>query len=150
MKNIFNEAERNEILQRIEKLTPETQPLWGKMNVTQMLAHCTLAAQMPTEEVKPKSVGFPISILGSMLKTRILNATEFRKNSPTSPELKVAEPKEFQQEKVNFISAIKKLSEGGEKVATAAKHPFFGKMTAKEWGRINYVHADHHLKQFGV
>jgi hypothetical protein len=30
------------------------------------------------------------------------------------------------------------------------KHPFFGPMTAEEWGIISYKHLDHHLKQFGV
>ena len=29
-------------------------------------------------------------------------------------------------------------------------HPFFGKMTAEEWGMLGYKHLDHHLKQFDV
>jgi hypothetical protein len=147
MKNIFNEADKNEILQRVEKLTPESKPLWGTMNVAQMLAHGAHAAKLPTGEVAAKRAGFPINVIGSLLKNKILNSPEFRKNSPTSPEIKITDPRDFEKEKANFIAAIKKLD---EKVATAPKHPFFGKMTATEWGRINYIHADHHLKQFGV
>jgi len=147
MKNIFNEADKNEILQRVEKLTPESKPLWGTMNVAQMLAHGAHAAKLPTGEVAAKRAVFPINIIGSLLKNKILNSPEFRKNSPTSPEIKITDPRDFEKEKANFIAAIKNLS---EKVATAPKHPFFGKMTATEWGRINYIHADHHLKQFGV
>ena len=40
---IFNEDVLNENLIRLEKLTPNTQPLWGKMNVAQMLAHINIA-----------------------------------------------------------------------------------------------------------
>jgi hypothetical protein len=28
-------------------------------------------------------------------------------------------------------------------------HPMFGKMSAKDWMRWGYLHADHHLRQFG-
>jgi hypothetical protein len=152
MKNIFNEADKNEILQRVEKLTPGTKALWGTMNVSQMLAHCANAAKLPTEEIKAKRVGFPINIIGSLLKSRILGEGPLRRNSPTAGEIKVSisDLKDFEKEKAEFIAAVKKLSEGGEKVASASQHPFFGKMTAKEWGRINYKHADHHLSQFGV
>lgn len=150
MKNIFNEADKNEILQRVEKLTPESKPLWGTMNVAQMLAHCTNATKLPTGEIAAKRVGFPINVLGSLLKSKILGEGPLRRNSPTAPEIKVTDSKEFEKEKAHFISALKKLSEGGEKIATAPKHPFFGKVTAAEWGRINYKHADHHLSQFGV
>ncbi|MBK9525384.1 MAG: DUF1569 domain-containing protein [Bacteroidetes bacterium] len=30
-----------------------------------------------------------------------------------------------------------------------AEHPYFGKLSSREWGRITYLHLDHHLKQFG-
>lgn len=149
MKNIFNEADRNEILQRVEKLTPETKPLWGTMNVSQMLAHMAKGAKMPTGETKTARAPFPFSLLGMLLKNKILQGGPLRRNSPTAKELKITDTREFQVEKTNFINAIKKLGEG-EKVAIAPTHPFFGKMTAKEWGRINYQHADHHLSQFGV
>jgi hypothetical protein len=150
MKNILNEADTNEILQRIEKLTPETKALWGTMNVAQMLAHCTNAAKLPTAEIKTTMAPFPFNLLGKLLKNKILGEGPLRKNSPTAKEIKVVDPKDFQVEKANFIAAIKKLHQGGEQVMKAEKHPFFGKMTAKEWGRVNYKHADHHLSQFGV
>lgn len=150
MKNIFNKEEGNEILERIEKLTPESKVLWGTMNVAQMLAHSAHAAKLPTGEIAPKRVGFPISILGRILKSKILTAPEFRKNSPTAPEIKITDQRDFHKEKENFKAAVKKLVDNGEAVAKATHHPFFGKMTSIEWGRINYLHADHHLKQFGV
>jgi hypothetical protein len=150
MKNIFNEADRNEILQRIEKLTPTTQALWGKMNVAQMLAHCANGAKMPTGEIKTTRAPFPFNILGKLLKSKILAEGPLRRNSPTAQELKIVDPKDFDKEKANFIAAVKKLGQLGEQGIKDEIHPFFGKMTAKEWGRVNYKHADHHLSQFGA
>lgn len=31
-----------------------------------------------------------------------------------------------------------------------AEHPFFGVLSRAQWGRFQYKHADHHLRQFGV
>jgi len=39
IKNLFEPAVKQEIIERINKLNPQTQPLWGKMNAGQMLAH---------------------------------------------------------------------------------------------------------------
>jgi len=150
MKSIFNEADKNEILQRIEKLTPDSKALWGKMNVSQMLAHATLAAKFPTGEVKSKNS--PVQFIGQFFKKQFLGEKNmpFRRNSPTTPEIKVADLRDFQQEKVNFIKAVNHLFTIGEKGSIAPKHAFFGKMTPAEWCIINYKHADHHLGQFGV
>ena len=29
-------------------------------------------------------------------------------------------------------------------------HPMFGKFTMEQWGKMEYKHLDHHLRQFGV
>lgn len=145
-KNIFDEAVKSELLQRIEKLTSESKALWGKMNVSQMLAHSAIGAQMPTGETKIKSS--PLQIIGRFLKKTVIHSEQpLRKNSPTAPELTIVDSKEFEKEKANFIAAVKNLTIDTAKIE---KHPFFGKMTAEEWGIINYKHADHHLRQFGV
>jgi hypothetical protein len=38
--NIFTSEVSQEIIQRINLLQKDSQPLWGKMSVAQMLAHC--------------------------------------------------------------------------------------------------------------
>ena len=149
MKTIFNEADKNEIISRIEKLTPETQHVWGKMNVGQMLAHCAAGAQMPTGDLIVKSS--PVAFIGQFFKNAIINNEKpLRKGSPTAPELTMVDQKEFEKEKAAFIAAVNKLYTGGENGIKTEKHAFFGKMTPKEWGILNYKHADHHLRQFGV
>ena len=39
MDSLFNAEDNNSIQDRINKLGADTKPLWGKMNVSQMLAH---------------------------------------------------------------------------------------------------------------
>jgi hypothetical protein len=43
VKNLFDSAVKQGIIDRINKLTPQSQQQWGKMDVAQMLAYC----QMP-------------------------------------------------------------------------------------------------------
>ncbi len=40
MKSLFNKADNQEIINRINTLTATSQAQWGKMNVGQMLTHC--------------------------------------------------------------------------------------------------------------
>ena len=54
MKNIFKAADADEVIARINKLTPETKPVWGKMSVDQMLAHCNVTYEMLYTDKHPK------------------------------------------------------------------------------------------------
>ena len=150
MKNIFNETDRNEILERIEKLSPDSRPLWGKMNAAQMMAHCYNAYLLAIGEINAKRVEFPINIIGRLVKPGFLGESPTRKNSPTAPEIKITDERNFQKEKMNLTSALQKMGTEGERIAKAQTHPFFGKMSPNEWGRLTYKHNDHHLKQFGA
>ena len=40
MESLFDETVTQEIIERINKLSPDSQRKWGKMNVSQMIAHC--------------------------------------------------------------------------------------------------------------
>lgn len=33
---------------------------------------------------------------------------------------------------------------------TLQHHPMFGDLDKEAWGRLIYIHLNHHLKQFGV
>jgi hypothetical protein len=46
MKNLFQLNYAGEMVDRVNKLTPESKPLWGTMNVAQMLAHCNVTYDM--------------------------------------------------------------------------------------------------------
>jgi hypothetical protein len=134
---------------RCERLTPATAALWGDMNVAQMLRHVARSLRTPTGELVPPLLPWPVRLIGRVVKRRVLSDAPLKKSAPTTPFFKVVEPCEFAAEKAEFLDALGKVSVGPH-VATAPQHPFFGPMTAQDWGRLMYRHVDHHFKQFGV
>ena len=54
MKSVFERNSVDEILNRIDKLNPDTKAQWGKMSVSQMLAHCNVTYEMIYDNIHPK------------------------------------------------------------------------------------------------
>ena len=147
MKTIFDSESKKEILQRVDNLTSDSKPMWGKMSVGQMLTHCTRTLQAPAGDfyVKPSALRF----IGRFFKKSYLYSNKpFSKNSPTAPEFVMTDAKVFNQEKEEFLRAFEKLC-AGEQAVVVTLHSFFGQMTPAEWGRLMYKHLDHHLRQYG-
>ena len=149
MKSIYEKTNLQEINSRIEKLTPETKPIWGKMNPAQMMEHCARALDFSTGKSKPPRM-FIGYILGSMLKPQYYNDKPWQRNSPTAPNYLVANPQDFEKSKSRLLAILKEFSEGGEAKCTTHPSPFFGKLTPEQHGLGQYKHIDHHLQQFGV
>jgi Protein of unknown function (DUF1569) len=138
----------NNLLQRLEKLSPSSQAQWGKMNVAQMLAHVTANLEMAMSDKKVTQV-FIGRIFGSMAKRQILTKG-LSKNTPTASSLKISDQRQFQKEQEGLRLQLEQFVRGGERGITQQPHPFFGRLTANEWARLQYIHIDHHFKQFGV
>ena len=51
MKNLFDPADVSGIRERMAHLRPDSERQWGKMNVAQMLAHCSAAIGMAEGKV---------------------------------------------------------------------------------------------------
>lgn len=147
MKSVFDPATRQEIIDRVNKLSPATQAQWGKMNVAQMLAHCGISFRVPTGDFTIQKTW--VRFIGRFFKSLATNDKPFQKNSPTAAEFLITDERIFETEKKNFIDNFQKVSRGPE-VITYFEHGFFGYLTAEEWGKMIYKHTDHHLRQFGV
>ena len=146
VKNLFEPAVKQEIIGRINKLTPGSQRQWGKMDVAQMLAHC----QMPLGVAIGKHTlkgSFFIKLIGPLFKKKLFNDQPFKQNLPTDKSFKMTDPKDFEYEKQSLIQMINDFS---ETTMSGEPHPFFGKLTKEEWSKGTWKHLDHHLMQFGV
>ena len=53
-KNILQSEVKEELISRIEKLRPDAQKQWGKMNVNQMLRHNSMGIQQAYGDFTPK------------------------------------------------------------------------------------------------
>lgn len=149
MKSLFESADREPLLRRLETLRPDSQRQWGKMNPAQMLCHCALALETGTGDrpMKQKLIG---KILMPFFRSSILGEKPFNRNSPTDPTFVVSDEKEFASERKRLLDLIQRFVEGGPSAAGRYTHAFFGKMTGQEWGELMYKHIDHHLQQFGA
>jgi hypothetical protein len=146
VKNLFDPAVKQDIIDRFNKLTPESKPLWGKMTVAQMMAHL----QMPigvadgTHKLKRTMMG---RLLGPMIKSIIFNDKPFKHDLPTDKSYIMKDTKDFEEEKQKLLAMIRNFSEANIVNET---HNFFGKLTKEQWSKGTWKHLDHHLKQFGV
>jgi hypothetical protein len=149
MKTLFQKETVDEVVNRINKLTPETQHLWGKMNVNQMLAHCSVGIKTATGELYLKPNIF-VMMIGSFFKSTTTDGSPFKKSSPTHQGFIIGDTEGFEKEKQILIKLISDFNKGGEAVCTNNQHAFFGKLTPVQWGALMYKHVNHHLSQFGV
>jgi hypothetical protein len=148
MRSLFEPADRDAILARIQKLQPECTRQWGTMDPAQMLCHCALALETGTGDrpMKQKLIG---KILMPFFRSSMLGPKPFSRNGPTDPTFVVSGPRDFDQERTRLIQLIDRFVERGQEAAGRETHAFFGRMTGQEWGELMYKHIDHHLQQFG-
>jgi hypothetical protein len=150
MKNIFDLKESNNLIGRINKLTPDTKGLWGTMSVDQMLAHCNVPYDFVYTDKYPKPNAFKKFIITLFAKKMVVGAKPYPKNSRTAPEFIIAERKNFKEEKKKLIDNIEKTQKLGESYFNNKESHSFGLLSIKEWNTMFYKHLDHHLTQFGV
>lgn len=149
MKTIFDLASTEEILTRIDQLQPNTVPSWGKMNVTQMLAHCSAFQDIATGDKRSPRSWLGI-VVGRLAKPVFYNDKPLPRDMSTIPILIIPDPQAFDTEKEILKQKLQTLQQIGPDPQRLHPHPFFGKLSAEEWGKGIYKHLDHHLQQFGV
>lgn len=142
--------EFNIINKRLESLSENDKAAWGKMNVSEMLAHLNdavrIALGMKSCEVKAnwytRYIMFPMAVY-------VLPS--WPKGADTAPEMQTgklgSKPKDFYTELGTLLKLLETLEEReGSKLHA---HPLFGKLNKSEWIALLKKHIDHHLKQFG-
>ncbi len=149
VKNLFDNSSYIEITERLNKLTPDTPRQWGKMNVAQMLAHCTAAFKVPLSE-KPLPRMFMGRLIGSLIKSKLYDSKPYGKGLPTAPNFIIKDERDFEKEKAALLDLVSQFNQKGPDKVGNYPHPFFGKLTKEQWGKSMWKHLDHHLRQFGV
>jgi len=150
MKNLFESAAVNEITDRMAHLRPDSERQWGKMNVAQMLAHCSLAIGMAEGKVSPPRIMLGRLLGPSAKKSLIVNGEPMRRNAMTEKSALVTDERDFMVERQRMRESIDRFASGGPGICTKHPHFFFGPLTPVEWAVLMYQHLDHHLRQFGV
>src|SRR4029453_17376602 len=121
---------------------------WGSMDVTAMLKHLRLSAQMTVGELAVPSANKRVFQVFP-LKHLILYVFPFPKGAPTAPALLPGAAASFEEERAAVLALLDRVGAGPREGAGPA-HPLFGPLSWREWGTATYKHVDHHLKQFGA
>ena len=150
MNSVFVKEDVDELLERINKLTPSSKALWGTMNVAQMLAHCNVTYELVYDNKHPKPTGLRKIMLKYLVKPYVVNNKPYKQNSPTGPQFIVDSDKNFEMEKKRLIDYIIKTMELGAEHFNGKESHSFGALSKEEWNKMFYKHLDHHLSQFGV
>jgi len=149
MPSIYNQSDNDSYIERINLLTKESKPLWGKMTVDQMLSHCQAPIDVAFGTLPLRSNWF-MKLIGKLFKNKILNSNGFKKDSPTAPDFIRKGTYDFEKTKTELTVKLAKFVQFGHQSITSKRHPFFGEMSYEEWDKLHSMHLDHHLKQFGV
>jgi len=149
-KHILVPEVKEEILQRISKLKPDSVNQWGKMNVRQMLRHLQEGILIGYGEIRParNSGWLTQRLLRWMLLRTDLPAPKGK--AKTFAEIDQVErnidPPDFAMEQKKLLDLLQKFPEK----KLQPRSPLIGKMNDQNWARQHYTHLDHHLRQFGV
>lgn len=136
--------------ERLARLTPQAQPLWGRMTAHQMVCHLNDSFRAVTGELK---VSPAITILSSTVVRWVALHTPlpWPKGVTTRPEIdQVAgggtAPEEWHADTGKLRGWIENFFDSPRFWI----HPIFGPLSRREWGIWGYRHVDHHFRQFGV
>lgn len=154
MHNIFDRSVCDAHIARIQKLTADTRPQWGRMNAAQMLAHVSKAYEMVCDPnyaaTHKRPNGLVRFLLKSFLKPIVVGPKPYKQNSGTAPDFVVKDQRDLEVERKRLIGYIDHVQRLGAQHFDGKDNHSFGVMTAQEWNNLFAKHLDHHLRQFGV
>lgn len=154
MQNLTAKAKflKKDYLLALQKIAPGTQPLWGKMNVQQMIEHMAeyIAMAYGNPEMELITPADKVEKMQEWLKSE----KPFKENTPNSLLPETPLPVEFatvqealedlQNELNNFFNAFDTTKK------KYVMNPFFGELDYGMSIQLLYKHSTHHLRQFGV
>jgi Protein of unknown function (DUF1569) len=143
-------ADRQNISSRLSRLLPQERARWGTMSAHQMICHVDDSYKFALGEkyVSP-ATGF---LQQTLIKWLALDVpVPWAKGFRTRPEVEQGKggslPIEFRQDLRSLLATFERFCDALP--TPHLPHPIFGPMTAKDWMRWGFLHADHHLRQFG-
>lgn len=147
IKNLFDTAVKQEIINRLNTLSPQSQRQWGKMDVAQMLAHLQvpIGVALGTHTVKGNLL---MKLILPLFKKKLYDEKPWKQGLPTDKTfIMTGKTKDFELERNKLVDMISRFTEAN---MVNEKHPIFGRLTKEQWSKATWKHIDHHLKQFGA
>lgn len=148
--NIFEATVSEQLAARVNRLTADSKPLWGKMSVDQMLFHCSLSFEQALGKNNLRPGAFMRFMMRLFFKKSMVNDVPYKQNLPTAPFFVVTDSRILDDERNRLIAYIQEFSKHGAVYYDKREQATLGKLSSVEWSNLMYKHTDHHLRQFGV
>jgi len=142
-----------DFIDHIKAISVDTAPLWGKMNLHQMIEHYSDALRVASGKITVTQMVTPDEHLEKM-RSFLMSDKPFKENTPNPlmPEVPVAvvyksideSIAELKGERDHFFSVFASNDQ------QHTRNPFFGDLNYEMNVQLLYKHAVHHLRQFGV
>jgi hypothetical protein len=152
MKTLARPQDATEIVRRLRMVRPDSARRWGRMTPHQMVCHLIDSCAMALGEkaVSDARVGVPPFVIKCFA---LYVPVRWPTGLPTRPEIDAERggtaPAVFDGDVARLEALLEAMTtQAGRR--DCPKHPLFGRMAPRDWLRWGYLHADHHLRQFGV
>jgi len=150
MQTLFDQKAHEDILRRVDNLSANSKPNWGKMDVAQMVKHCQMPLLVANDKMEfTEKPGLLKKMLFKLYKPVMYNDKPWPQNVTTPKDFKIIDSHNFDTERDQLKTIINEFH-GKAMNMHWPDHPFFGKFSTDQWGKMQYKHLDHHLRQFGV
>ncbi|WP_207491868.1 DUF1569 domain-containing protein [Aridibaculum aurantiacum] len=148
-KNLFDNNAKDEIVERIQQLQPSSKARWGTMNAAEMILHLRESLKLIIHATPSNKTSNLKQVITRYLFLHI--APRFPKEAGTPRQLDVKKSKmQVSDLAIEKQQLLQLLDVFVMQENIYAIHPYFGKLTRKDWGIFTWMHFDHHLRQFGV
>lgn len=146
--SMWDPAVRSSFVARVQKLSTDARPGWGKMNASGMVAHLNDSYRMCLGELKVKSKNLPLRY--TPIKQLVIYALPFPKSAPTARELIArCDGAILDDERIAMERMFEKLA-AVRPADALQEHPAFGVLTHQTYGVLMARHTEHHFRQFGI
>ena len=152
MKTLARPRDKDELLQRLRRLRPDSVRRWGRMSVHQMVCHLndSLLVAMSQRDVS-HAINLPSRTIVKWIALYL--PVRWPVGILTRPEIDQevggTRPTDFEADVARQQALIKEVAAHPGKLRGSV-HPIFGRLSERAWLRWAYLHTDHHLRQFGA
>ena len=152
MKTLARPGDKDELLQRLRRLRPDSARRWGRMSAHQMVCHLNDSLLLATGQraVSP-AITLPSRTIVKWIALYL--PVRWPVGIMTRPEIDQeaggTRPVDFAADVARQETLLNVVSMRHRSVQWSV-HPMFGRMSERAWLRWGYLHTDHHLRQFGA
>ena len=151
MRTLASPTDLADILRRLRTVRPEAAAKWGRMSAHQMVCHLADSMRVALNQRATSTATGPLQrtlVKWIALYLPVPWPAGIQTRPETDQEAGGTRPVNFGSDIENLESLLRSMTD--EQMPACPTHPIFGPMSRPAWLRWAYVHADHHLRQFGA